>query len=475
MIDVLPSIEGLIMRGTTPIFIFDFDFSILELSSIRICFMQGNKTVFVKDEDDIVTDSGAVEVKLSQEETYKLSAKKRLEVRFRFKRNNSPVVGAISKFYDVLDSGKPEEALVPITPEYIRITTLPDKLSYADGESIDITGIVVKAYYSDESEWGIVPNDELIISPTVATGGEDTGIYTNGNGLRALRVPMHRVNYSGGATEFVGDISVGHSASSNHYEMTLGASKSGDLYGNYCFFITAYNGNVYVISNLTYTNSITTYRMPEGVSTGSYGQVFQAWWGSIAEVTSGFFVYDLIPTSTVAPSGSISDLYPEPQNESISVSWARVGDGAILSDEYEIQIPTVPDRYTDGNGVNALYIKYEFTEGILGNDYYSAKRQLGYYDGHGRTLGSPDGEAELLITRYNGTIWARRISGADEFYLYQYPNSAGGSSTTYYTRTDLWTSGVWEQHLNSTDIPNSSTKPDTNNPSLSDMHPYYVY
>lgn len=63
-----------------------------------------------------------------------------------------------------------------ILPVEIRITTLPTKLAYVDGESIDITGIVVKAYKATGGVFGTVPNNELSINPTVASsGGSETG------------------------------------------------------------------------------------------------------------------------------------------------------------------------------------------------------------------------------------------------------------------------------------------------------------
>ena len=57
-------------------------------------------------------------------------------------------------------------------PAYIKIVKVPDKTSYIVAEPISITGIKVKAYYADDSEWGDVPFEELKWEPVVAVKGE---------------------------------------------------------------------------------------------------------------------------------------------------------------------------------------------------------------------------------------------------------------------------------------------------------------
>lgn len=54
-------------------------------------------------------------------------------------------------------------------PTYITVVTPPTKTAYASDEDIDIDGMVVKAYYSDNSEYGRVRNSKITISPTKAT------------------------------------------------------------------------------------------------------------------------------------------------------------------------------------------------------------------------------------------------------------------------------------------------------------------
>ena len=68
-----------------------------------------------------------------------------------------------------------------IIPSSVAITTQPTKTSYTAGESIDITGIVVKAYKKDGTIWsdsthsgGVIPTSELSTDPAVAPSAAST-------------------------------------------------------------------------------------------------------------------------------------------------------------------------------------------------------------------------------------------------------------------------------------------------------------
>ena len=77
-------------------------------------------------------------------------------------------------------------------PTRISISVYPNNLVYEDGQLIDFTGLKVKAYLPNDTEWGIVDDNELIKSVTVAEGeaGEGHGqsgsmnwIYSAGHSL----------------------------------------------------------------------------------------------------------------------------------------------------------------------------------------------------------------------------------------------------------------------------------------------------
>lgn len=53
-------------------------------------------------------------------------------------------------------------------PVRIEVTIPPAKLRYNAGERISLDGIEVRAYYADDSEWGIVPVNKLMLKDSVA-------------------------------------------------------------------------------------------------------------------------------------------------------------------------------------------------------------------------------------------------------------------------------------------------------------------
>lgn len=65
-------------------------------------------------------------------------------------------------------------------PSKIAVTTLPTKTEYTDGETINPSGIIVHAYYEDDSDYGTVQNLELAYDPIKADIGEtnNEGTYT---------------------------------------------------------------------------------------------------------------------------------------------------------------------------------------------------------------------------------------------------------------------------------------------------------
>lgn len=68
-------------------------------------------------------------------------------------------------------------------PTQIKITRMPYKLDYKDGESINPAGMIVHAYYEDGTDFGMLLNESLTLEPSVANsnsqGGEEhkTGTY----------------------------------------------------------------------------------------------------------------------------------------------------------------------------------------------------------------------------------------------------------------------------------------------------------
>lgn len=101
------------IRGTTPTITYNFPFAVNTITKFRMYFIQGNETLITKKEtDDAMTFSGqSVSVKLTQQETYGFTAKKRLETKARYLLTDGTVAGTKPKFIDVEDTGGAVEVL----------------------------------------------------------------------------------------------------------------------------------------------------------------------------------------------------------------------------------------------------------------------------------------------------------------------------------------------------------------------------
>ena len=87
-------------------------------------------------------------------------------------------------------------------PTEIRVTTPPNKTSYTDGEAIDYSGMIVKAYDEDGNLWtspeypnGVVPNDELIISESIANKNTSGRCFGN---MRPMSINVSIYDYIDG-------------------------------------------------------------------------------------------------------------------------------------------------------------------------------------------------------------------------------------------------------------------------------------
>ena len=90
-----------------------------------------------------------------------------------------------------------------LLPSRIEVVTPPTKIVYADGEAIDTTDMIVKAYSRDDSLWentgytgGIISLNEITIEPTIVElGGEQTIYKTKGTysgcPIRLIEIPAN--------------------------------------------------------------------------------------------------------------------------------------------------------------------------------------------------------------------------------------------------------------------------------------------
>ena len=85
-------------------------------------------------------------------------------------------------------------------PSSLEIVSAPQKTEYTVGEIFDVTGLSVKAKYSDGEE--IIQNDELIISPNGALKEENTKITISYNGVSVEQpIKVSKIEFKGSGTE----------------------------------------------------------------------------------------------------------------------------------------------------------------------------------------------------------------------------------------------------------------------------------
>jgi hypothetical protein len=228
-----------------------------------------------------------------------------------------------------------------VAPTEIRVTTLPTKTDYTNGETIDYSGIVVHAYSSTGQDMGEVPFNELVFPVTTAQGGDE---WTDGAGVNAKMiyyVPSWRRDVD----------QQGHETETQVYCCTeeLGIDENGRpcSYGGYApgtLLATRFNGYNYIATisgsraadRFSYFNGDATpydyqsygWRMTGGAS-GSTGD------GKFEQVVFQNVITRL-PVSTVNPDNkSVSTLHAI---QSVPVQWSRPGDGAILETSFNINV-----------------------------------------------------------------------------------------------------------------------------------------
>lgn len=214
-------------------------------------------------------------------------------------------------------------------PTYIRIEIPPDKLTYVDGEAIDLTGILVKAYYEDDSLWGTVPFDELMFTPTTAIS--DVRTY-EGHSYKIFPIALPPLEEEAYCVEQGGHLasitSQGEQDFLNEYKVELG-------YGNIPLGIGGSDlgseGQWYWLDGepFEYTNW-NSGEPNNGQGRGqSYIQMYIN--GKWDDYYGGYDGYTDIKQAFICKFDHAFD-------NTITVSWARPEDAEILTDTFEITV-----------------------------------------------------------------------------------------------------------------------------------------
>lgn len=234
-------------------------------------------------------------------------------------------------------------------PSAIQIEIPPLKNSYTEGETIDLTGIVVKLIDGNGNVFtdaahpdGTIPVSELTPVPATAqqTGGSKE--YTDGDGLHVIKITYTQPTKL--ASMFIGDIVV--TTNIRGERETFGAGALGQTY-----YVTKWHGLVYTYGLELVGADSTICNLYDVESAelngGSSGRVVVGTWASSGWGESDRR-FEYIPESTKDPYlADMGALYPEASQ--IAVEWTRPADGAVLSDTFDIFIESTESGTAHGN------------------------------------------------------------------------------------------------------------------------------
>lgn len=256
------------------------------------------------------------------------------------KKNNKP--------YDVTvdDDGFLHENELPA---YIEITTPPTTLNYVDGQDISTEGWVVKAFYTDGTEWGDI-SDTAMIDPAVAditkVGGDtaDSSLLSQYSHVVKRPFPMGLPKgdsryYRNYTFEYEGDAITGyHNTNGISYDIATGAivaSKTEN--GGWVRYRYGTGGNInygdkhYTGYSFTHGGK-TVYYTNSGLQNAPALDI-----DAIKSEFQGHFSADVM--RAIAWTMLYGDITPGGQK--ITVNWDRE-DGEVLSTSFTISVGAGP-------------------------------------------------------------------------------------------------------------------------------------
>lgn len=234
------------------------------------------------------------------------------------------------------ETGNLEETIIP---KSIQITTLPTKVNYTNGETIDYSGIVVHAYSSTGRDLGAVPFNELVFPVTIALASGDE--WTDGQGLNAMMLyytPHYTYLYNSQGeitntyTYYVSDQALG---TLNGRQATYGSQESPAT-----VLATRYEGENYLVSltGQTYGNLFNRH-------THSDTDVWDGWVfaGSSGRVQTGAFRrHGFSEYLTDLPSSTVDPTTVDPSAlhaiQTIPVQWPSADAGTTLETSFTINV-----------------------------------------------------------------------------------------------------------------------------------------
>ena len=240
-------------------------------------------------------------------------------------------------------------------PTRISINIYPNNLVYEDGQAIDYTGLRVKAFLPDDTEWGTVDDNELIKSVTVAEYGTHGNVYTEvanpfaGDSVEKIYYDKNGYisgEWLNGGTPVPDSASYTAEGDSVLANILFNSSANGLRY--YRFIASKQRG-----ATIQFPSSAT-------VATATYAFTYDnktVYWGMSSPAT-WYKIYTISPPFIRSEMGYNYDhiawamLYAEDAvrkgGSDIPLKWKRPGDGKVLETSFTITVYASDDSGDSG-------------------------------------------------------------------------------------------------------------------------------
>ena len=234
---------------------------------------------------------------------------------------------------EVGDDGELEKTRLPVR---IAVTHPPTKTEYADGETINPTGILVHAYYADDTDYGTVLNSELSYEPTTAEGGSYTpGSIIDIDGVRCLVLNCTGQKSSWYSLGNDSNTYITYQTGGNPAEIWYYVSTSKPC----AVYATVYNGRIYFAASVSDV-SVQMYLSRTSDGTQGFGTRTAPITPAESDVfyaTSYLYSNEVsyLPESTVDPTTAV---VPAGGTQTITVKWPRIGDRKVLTSSFDITV-----------------------------------------------------------------------------------------------------------------------------------------
>lgn len=300
-------------------------------------------------------------------------------------------------------------------PSSIEVTTLPRFTTYFNGATIGKEGMVVKAYYGDGTEYGIINNDEITLNPTQAAYDAKSGITIDLEDTSILQFPANNPIV---VSEVSGSYNMPSPNSVNGYVYDV--SGSGVVYVVHCQDNTSSSHNMEWLSKAPFTlkrgwgeigKVVPNETINVSLINDEYaGDYYLARAGTSREEPP--FPVNPFANGFYTPNDFARQIWADGERQAgmtqtITVSWPRPADGEVLTTTFEITVTASSGGGTGGNGsgTGGSTTVPEIPEGVTVADLnaavyaaVNAGQEYIYIDGQQYTIA----EAQAMIDYLTG-------------------------------------------------------------------------